>query len=217
MNCPSRTDEPPRSDGHNQSPNPLSNDLTTNQDLNGMANARRLRRTAALPLQSAGLDDDADSATGAHMDSTDEDVGRPAGDVASGRRMPEAATPAPALASPLTGSSSEKGPARSRVRVEGGLDTGGGGGEEGGGRREGGEEGGGEEGGGEEEEEEGGGLGQGGQRAQTIYHGMAGYLRRVGKTLKTFYHFVGPGFIVAVAYSTFHHVLSLFSFPFPFH
>ncbi|KAK3953397.1 natural resistance-associated macrophage protein-domain-containing protein [Pseudoneurospora amorphoporcata] len=39
----SRTDEPRRSQGFNQSPNPLSADLTTNQDLNGVANQRENR------------------------------------------------------------------------------------------------------------------------------------------------------------------------------
>jgi len=42
MNRPSRTDEPYEGEGYNQSPNPLSNDLTTNQDLNGTVNARVL-------------------------------------------------------------------------------------------------------------------------------------------------------------------------------
>lgn len=42
MNKPSRTDEPLEGDGYNQSPNPLSNDLTTNADLNGIANSREL-------------------------------------------------------------------------------------------------------------------------------------------------------------------------------
>lgn len=54
MNCPSRTDEPPISDGYNQSPNPLSNDLTTNADLNGLANSRELRRTEPSSILSAG-------------------------------------------------------------------------------------------------------------------------------------------------------------------
>lgn len=44
MNRPSRTDEPQEGDGFNQSPNSLSGDLTTNNDLNGLANARELRR-----------------------------------------------------------------------------------------------------------------------------------------------------------------------------
>jgi metal iron transporter len=44
MNQTSRTDEPYEGDdGLNQSPNHLSNDLTTNQDLNGIANARTQR------------------------------------------------------------------------------------------------------------------------------------------------------------------------------
>ncbi|KAL1898196.1 NRAMP-like transporter smf-3 [Sporothrix stenoceras] len=55
MNCPSRTDELPRSDGLNQSPNELSNDLTTNEDLNGTANGRRLRRSVSPPDLQAGL------------------------------------------------------------------------------------------------------------------------------------------------------------------
>ncbi|KAI1436213.1 natural resistance-associated macrophage protein-domain-containing protein [Xylaria sp. CBS 124048] len=44
MNKTSRTDEPCEGDGHNQNPNALSNDLITNQDLNGIANAREHRR-----------------------------------------------------------------------------------------------------------------------------------------------------------------------------
>jgi metal iron transporter len=54
MNCPSRTDEPLEGDGHNQNPNDLSNDLTTNQDLNGLANARVLRRSEPPSIESAG-------------------------------------------------------------------------------------------------------------------------------------------------------------------
>jgi metal iron transporter len=45
--CPSRTDEPYEGEGHNQSPNHLAADLTTNQDLNGIANAREIRNQAA--------------------------------------------------------------------------------------------------------------------------------------------------------------------------
>lgn len=51
--CPSRTDEPPVSDGYNQSPNQLSNDLTTNADLNGISNARQ-RSDDALSIQNGG-------------------------------------------------------------------------------------------------------------------------------------------------------------------
>ena len=74
MNCPSRTDEPPISDGYNQSPNPLSNDLTTNADLNGLANSRELRRTEPPSIQSAGqaVGDEAggDNATAEHPGSS---------------------------------------------------------------------------------------------------------------------------------------------------
>jgi metal iron transporter len=45
MNCPSRTEEP-EGTGWNQSPSFLASDLTTRQDLNGIANARVLRRIA---------------------------------------------------------------------------------------------------------------------------------------------------------------------------
>ncbi|KAI1416588.1 natural resistance-associated macrophage protein [Hypoxylon sp. FL1857] len=43
MNQTSRTDEPYEGEGLNQSPNAFSNDLVTNQDLNGIANAREHR------------------------------------------------------------------------------------------------------------------------------------------------------------------------------
>ena len=45
MNRTSRTEEPYEGDGYNQSPNPLSNDLTTNQDFNGVVNSRELKDT----------------------------------------------------------------------------------------------------------------------------------------------------------------------------
>ncbi len=55
MNRPSRTDEPQPGDGYNQSPAQFSNDLTTNQDLNGISNTRTLlreeRSTTADPGQ----------------------------------------------------------------------------------------------------------------------------------------------------------------------
>lgn len=40
MNCPSRTDEIPEHDGYNQNPPSLAADLTTRQDLNGIVNLR---------------------------------------------------------------------------------------------------------------------------------------------------------------------------------
>ncbi|RDL39714.1 Transporter protein Smf2 [Venustampulla echinocandica] len=50
MNCPSRTDEP-EGTGFNQNPSSLSADLTTRQDLNGMANARVLRRISSSEVR----------------------------------------------------------------------------------------------------------------------------------------------------------------------
>ncbi|KAI0407172.1 natural resistance-associated macrophage protein-domain-containing protein [Xylaria palmicola] len=44
MNQTSRTDEPYEGDGLNQSPNAFSNDLVTNEDMNGIANTRERRR-----------------------------------------------------------------------------------------------------------------------------------------------------------------------------
>jgi metal iron transporter len=43
MNCPSRTDEPGEREGWNQNPPHLAADLTTRQDLNGIANLRLQR------------------------------------------------------------------------------------------------------------------------------------------------------------------------------
>ncbi|CZS97298.1 probable manganese transport protein [Rhynchosporium graminicola] len=51
MNCPSRTDEPDEGDGYNQNPSSLSADLTTRADLNGIANARELKRMASNELE----------------------------------------------------------------------------------------------------------------------------------------------------------------------
>ena len=54
MNCPSRT-EPVALPGHNQSPNLLAAELTTRQDLSGIANSRVLRRIEGADEH---LDDD---------------------------------------------------------------------------------------------------------------------------------------------------------------
>lgn len=58
--CPSRTDEPYEGEGHNQSPDHLAADLTTNQDLNGIANSRETRNSDARAIlgSSAGQDHD---------------------------------------------------------------------------------------------------------------------------------------------------------------
>ncbi|KAI8635673.1 natural resistance-associated macrophage protein [Xylariaceae sp. FL1651] len=54
MNQTSRTDEPYEGDGLNQSPNALSNDLVTNQDLNGIANAREHKDRNSRSMDSSG-------------------------------------------------------------------------------------------------------------------------------------------------------------------
>ncbi|KAK7756391.1 NRAMP-like transporter smf-3 [Diatrype stigma] len=54
MNKTSRTDEPYVGDGYNQSPNAMSNDLVTNQDLNGIANDREQRGRGGRNLRDTG-------------------------------------------------------------------------------------------------------------------------------------------------------------------
>jgi metal iron transporter len=56
MNCPSRTDEP-EGTGFNQNPSALAADLTTRQDLNGIANLRMLRRMQDAEIENLELDD----------------------------------------------------------------------------------------------------------------------------------------------------------------
>lgn len=50
MNCPSRTEEP-EGTGFNQNPSSLSADLTTRNDLNGIANTRVLRRISSSEIR----------------------------------------------------------------------------------------------------------------------------------------------------------------------
>ncbi|KAI0120538.1 natural resistance-associated macrophage protein [Hypoxylon sp. NC0597] len=54
MNQTSRTDEPYEGEGLNQSPNAFSNDLVTNQDLNGIANAREHRGDSSRSMDNSG-------------------------------------------------------------------------------------------------------------------------------------------------------------------
>ncbi|KAF3061734.1 Manganese transporter SMF1 [Daldinia childiae] len=54
MNQTSRTDEPYEGEGLNQSPNAFSNDLVTNQDLNGIANAREHRGDKSRSMDDSG-------------------------------------------------------------------------------------------------------------------------------------------------------------------
>ena len=57
MNCPSRTDEPLEPQGWNQNPPQLAADLTTRQDLNGIANLRTQRSSDVRDVQDP-IDDD---------------------------------------------------------------------------------------------------------------------------------------------------------------
>lgn len=50
MNCPSRTEEPV-GQGYNQNPSALSAELTTREDMNGIANARILRRIESSEVE----------------------------------------------------------------------------------------------------------------------------------------------------------------------
>lgn len=165
MNCPSRTDELPRSDGLNQNPNALSNDLTTNQDLNGLANARRLRRSVSPPIQSAGL---VGSSNRGGIVGDDPDIDRRQKTAAKGPTTTRVGSVDSAFnASPAGGSArlsriSVRPSSSNNGNVGGGtLDAGG---RDGGARRK-------------------------------------GPLWKVVSSLRTFYRFVGPGFIVSVAYS----------------
>ncbi|KAK8053891.1 manganese transporter [Apiospora saccharicola] len=54
MNKTSRTDEPYEGEGHNQSPNAFSNDLTTNEDLNGIVNTRAQRDSDSRMVSDTG-------------------------------------------------------------------------------------------------------------------------------------------------------------------
>ncbi|KAK7931440.1 manganese transporter [Apiospora marii] len=54
MNKTSRTDEPYEGEGHNQSPNAFSNDLTTNEDFNGIVNTRAQRDSDSRVVSDTG-------------------------------------------------------------------------------------------------------------------------------------------------------------------
>ena len=160
MNCPSRTDEVPEADGHNQNPNALSNDLTTNQDLNGIANSRVLRGGDSLSIQSAGQAVEADrvpQSVDPHGDekhqritNTSAAIGQPpTGGVAGGASLP---LPLPSPSRVNTSSSS---PSPSN----------------------------------------------GGRGGSLIHRHGSPLAARLKKVIVTFGKFVGPGFMIAVAYS----------------
>ncbi len=157
MNCPSRTDEPPESDGYNQNPNALSNDLTTNQDLNGLANSRELRRTDPPSILSAGdgVEEEEEEEGSGGLDDL-------SGSRSRGREAKVAA--GPVVESLVSMPASSLSPAVGAAAGSGNDDV--------------------------------------GSRA-TGCGGVAGVRARVTKGLVNFGKFVGPGFMIAVAYSTF--------------
>lgn len=71
MDRPSRSDEL-KEQGHRQNLTPLSEDFTTNKDLNGVDNARALRRAEDIAVQHTGHDPD----LGPRIVEVDEAVGR---------------------------------------------------------------------------------------------------------------------------------------------
>jgi metal iron transporter len=144
MNCPSRTEEP-EGTGFNQNPSALSADLTTRNDLNGIANARELRR-----IPSTGVE-------GVIEPVPDDDVTRVKGGNAGTQEV--------AL---------EKRDSKSHVGESSamGMST-------------------------LDDVDEGNGGGSGGNgRGREISQ----YLERAKKAVVTYGKFVGPGFMISVAY-----------------
>ncbi|KAL3424503.1 metal ion transporter metal ion transporter [Phlyctema vagabunda] len=147
MNCPSRTDEP-EGTGKNQQPNALAADLTTRQDLNGLANARLLRREMNID----GIDDATVLETRAGTMPREESLEK-------GRRaVPEYGHHVP----PSTPTSTAMGANATELTAQ----------------------------------EGGRGRGGGGNGPQI----PTGWLMKMRKTMLTFFKFVGPGFMIAVAY-----------------
>lgn len=182
MNCPSRTDEPPKSDGLNQNPNDLSNDLTTNEDLKGIANSRKLRRTNSPPLEGAGIGGSATDRIGSAGAADEPDLdpqSKTASKEPTTTRVDSADSDANVAVNPSTSGGlvsrmlNRLPSARSShgVSQDGNNDAGSaadytlgaGGGDDGAGHRK-------------------------------------GPIGRFLSSLKTFYQFIGPGFIVSVAY-----------------
>lgn len=154
--CPSRTDEPPVSDGYNQSPNQFSNDLTTNADLNGISNARQ-RTDDSLSIQNGGP-----SSAAPDIALAPEPDARPGGsgavEAAAGSAVHDQQAPG-------------KGPSNSENLVIRECAS-------------------------PSDGPDGGSSGPGRCAPKPL-------LRRVWNGLLTFAKFIGPGFMVAVAYSTF--------------
>ncbi|KAI1499481.1 natural resistance-associated macrophage protein-domain-containing protein [Biscogniauxia marginata] len=158
MNQTSRTDEPYEGEGLNQSPNAFSNDLVTNQDLNGIANSRALRGQDARSMNNSGQPIAEDNPPGAVVDR--DGAAPPAQNLTNGARpvtVDVGQSPGPTSSTQVNkGDSTAPMPPASGAPARAG----------------------------------GGGNG----------NGPRSPLRKVGHTIATFGKFVGPGFLVAVAY-----------------
>ncbi|RDW85857.1 hypothetical protein BP5796_04182 [Coleophoma crateriformis] len=139
MNCPSRTDEP-EGTGKNQQPNALAADLTTRQDLNGIANKRLLRREAI-----EGVDDSVENQSRQTTDCT----------------IPE-------KGSAVVGAESEHRPVQPPTQMHGHNSA-----------------------------QDRGRGGDGGDRDPQL---PKNWLSELRSTVFTFGKFVGPGFMISVAY-----------------
>ncbi len=164
--CPSRTDEPYEGEGFNQSPNHLAADLTTNQDLNGIANDREVRNPGARAIagSSQAREDDRDKATDKPPTAPD------AGGRASGDGMLPSIAPADGVSRDAHGKSAavEVAPIHSGATPPPG-------------------------GGGSDRQE------------------PSSRVARLKKILLNYAHFIGPGFMISVAYSAYPLTASLAS------
>jgi metal iron transporter len=154
MNKPSRTDEPQKGDGYNQSPNALSNDLTTHADLNGISNSRELRGNEPSSVRNGDQNGDAVDTN----EIQDPGIGLQPRSGGAG-----AATGSRGIDQLQLGKGRVGLGAISQRSMSGSL-----------------------------------GAGDGGRAATT---GPRSVLHRIVKGFRTFGSFIGPGFMVAVAYS----------------
>ncbi|KAH0548596.1 hypothetical protein GP486_007860 [Trichoglossum hirsutum] len=143
MNCPSRTDDTMAHDGWNQSPPSLAADLTTRQDLNGIANSRSQRDHTGTP----------DMPGNGH-------------ESAAGQDPDQKPRPEPATASTTAVPSSCKTPTLVAMQHE------------------------------QLRGHAGGSSNSGSDQEK----GFVSVARRVGKGLAKYSKFIGPGFMVSVAY-----------------
>ncbi|KAK3331628.1 natural resistance-associated macrophage protein-domain-containing protein [Cercophora scortea] len=154
--CPSRTDEL-EGEGHNQSPNPLSADLTTNEDLNGIANAREIRNPDARSIANSSHALEDDIALNTHPPRHRHFSEKSAGDSPSpGGRLFGAGGDSKAAAHVDAAAPAARTAAAATMLSGGG--------------------------------------------SSSAHHGHPSHFNRIKHILVTFGQFIGPGFLIAVAY-----------------